>query len=329
MTEPNRHRTFLVALVALALAAGGAPARAAGPRELVILSSASIQGELEPCGCKNHPRGGLGHRAAYYQKARTENANVVAVDAGDFALPPSDKDGWAVTDFLAVAMGKLGYAAFTPGERELAYGADAIRKLAKAAGTEVVSANLADATGKLLFKPSVIKTVGTLKVGITGVTAGDFAQAADTSLAPALRSLKYLDTVASLTPVVAGLRQTCDAVILLAHLRPAEARRITELVPGLTVVVVGHNPPMKPAPELVGETLLVIGGNRGHYAARTRLTLGPKGFVEDYDGLVEPLAAEGPEDSTMVRAVTAFEEKIGRPPGPAPDPDDPAATPPR
>ena len=45
--------------------------------------------------------------------------------------------------------------------------------------------------------------------------------------------------------------------------------------------------------------------------------------------LVEPLAAEGPEDSTMVRAVTAFEEKIGRPPGPAPDPDDPAAATPR
>jgi 2',3'-cyclic-nucleotide 2'-phosphodiesterase (5'-nucleotidase family) len=125
-----------------------------------------------------------------------------------------------------VALGKLRYDAWTPGERELAYGPEVVRQLATASGAAVVSANLADGEGRLLFKPSVIKTIGKLKVGITGVTTGDFGQAADTTVAPALRALKYNDTVASLTPVVAELRKSCDAVILLAHMRAPEARRL-------------------------------------------------------------------------------------------------------
>lgn len=327
MTPSRRHPPLFLALSLLVLAAAPRPGRTAEPRELVILSSASIQGELEPCGCKDHPRGGLAHRAAYYAQVRSEHANVVTVDAGDFALPPRDKDAWPVTDFLSVALGKLRYDAWTPGERELAYGPEVVRQLATASGAAVVSANLADGEGRLLFKPSVIKTIGKLKVGITGVTTADFGQAADTTVAPALRALKYNDTVASLTPVVAELRKSCDAVILLAHMRAPEARRLARLIPGIDLVVAGHNPPFVPTPERAGETLLVLVGNRGHYANRMRLKLGERGFVEDYDGLGEPLSADGPVDSTMVRAVTAFENAIGRPPGLAVDSEEPAAAP--
>ena len=332
MTSFRHHLPFVLALPALLLTAGATPGRAGTPRELMILSSASIQGELEPCGCKNHPRGGLSRRAAFYERVRAEHPNTLTVDAGDFALPPGDKEGWPVTDFMSAAFARLRYDAWTPGERELAYGPEVVRQLARTSGAEVISANLADASGNLLFKPSVIKTVGKLKVGITGVTAGDFAQAADTALAEPLRALKYNDTVASLTPVVAELRKTCDVVVLLAHMRPMEVRRLTRLVPGLNVVVVGHNPPFSAEPELAGETLLVGGGNRGHYTSQTRLTLGENGFIEDYDGIGEPLAAEGPVDSTMLRAVTAFENTIGRKPGVALDseePDAPAGAEPR
>lgn len=204
--------------------------------------------------------------------------------------------------------GKLKYDAWTPGERELFFGIDGMHKLAAAMAAEVVSANITDTTGKLVFKDRLIKTVGSVKVGITGVTAGTLFETVATSTNAGKGYFKFKDIYESLKPVVAELKKETSTVVVLAHVGPGDARRLAEEVPGVDVVVVGHNPGYLFNPDRVGETLIVRGGNRGQYAARLTLTYDAQKNITDYKGQVDPLGDGVTADATMSAEVSKFQE---------------------
>ncbi len=104
--------------------------RAAGPaREITLLTSASLDGELKPCGCKLEPKGGLSRRAWYYAEVRRKHSATLTVEAGDFARAPDEFEGANVSGFMAATLGKLRYDAWTPGERELFYGPEGVTRL--------------------------------------------------------------------------------------------------------------------------------------------------------------------------------------------------------
>ena len=81
---------LLGTLIALQLLPGPAPRAAGPPREITLLTSASLDGELKPCGCKLEPKGGLSRRAWYYAEARRKHPVTLTVEAGDFARAPDE-----------------------------------------------------------------------------------------------------------------------------------------------------------------------------------------------------------------------------------------------
>src|SRR6185312_4966683 len=66
-----------------ALLAPGDP-RAAGSGETVILATTSNRGEVEQCGCKSNPKGGLARRAALVDSLRGLDPKLLLLDAGGF-----------------------------------------------------------------------------------------------------------------------------------------------------------------------------------------------------------------------------------------------------
>ena len=51
--------------------------------DIVILSSANVHGEIEPCGWKKKPLGGLARKATIIDNVKSEGYNPIIVDAGN------------------------------------------------------------------------------------------------------------------------------------------------------------------------------------------------------------------------------------------------------
>jgi 2',3'-cyclic-nucleotide 2'-phosphodiesterase (5'-nucleotidase family) len=236
------------------------------------------------------------------------------VDAGDFAvLNPGASGTWETTEYISQIMGgKLDYDAWTPGERELFLGMGNFLKVSEHMQADLVSANITDTSGKLLFKDHIVKQLGNIRVGITGATAKTVFQAAPTGANKGEGDFAFSDVFESLKPVVAKLDKETDVVVVLAHVGAGDARRIAEEVPGIDVIVVGHNPGYMYSPDRVGDVLLVRNGNRGQYAAKLTLTFDSKKEISDYKGVVEPLNEGVAVEPSLGSDIAKFQEQMAK-----------------
>jgi cytochrome c554/c'-like protein len=228
---------------------------------LALVYTSNVGGEYEHCGCPVHPLGGLGRRAAEVDVIRAESDGVVSVDAGDLFLPAEVKTGAAAARppaaselarrarLLAAAYARLGVTAFSPGERDLAVGVPLLRRVLAEAKVPVVSANLVDARGRLLFPADRVVDVAGVLVGIFGVTA---ASPPD----PAWRAwgVEARDPGVAARDEVASLRSRgVRIVIALVHVGGTpDSKKLLAATPGIDWAVLGHSGRNLETPEPVG-----------------------------------------------------------------------------
>jgi hypothetical protein len=237
---------------------------------------------------------------------------VLLVDAGNFLVPNEEREfsPWEKNEFMFDMMGRIQYDAVTPGDLELLYGIDAIKGLySRQPGIQVVSANIQDRSGNLVWPAYTVIEKGGFRYGVTGVTGAAFytfnvkrgIQKAD--------EFTLTDTKEALAKVVPELREQSDLVVVLLHEGPGDARRLAEEVEGIDVVVVGHNPGYMFNPDRVGNTLLLRGGNRGQYLSILELTLDEtKSRIIDYNGEGKPLDEGVAKDTEIEPVVKTWED---------------------
>jgi 2',3'-cyclic-nucleotide 2'-phosphodiesterase (5'-nucleotidase family) len=108
---------LILAPAALSLSADGNV-----ERTLTILYSSSLNGNLDGCDCKGHPRTGLVKRAAWLRKLEHPE-QVLLVDVGDLLDPYPDRDlATAIFDTYL----ELGYTAIALGDQEFANGLESL-----------------------------------------------------------------------------------------------------------------------------------------------------------------------------------------------------------
>jgi len=167
------------------------------------------------------PIGGLARRAAEVDRIRGESDGVLQVDAGDLFLPRGDEVEAQRTGLrpptpgeverrarlIAAAYARLGVAAFTPGERDLALGVPLLRRVLADAEIPVVSANLVDTRGELLFPADRLVEVSGVKVFIsTELRTISRAAACDATWPSAMAWIKMLPSaVHSVGPASTGI----------------------------------------------------------------------------------------------------------------------------
>jgi hypothetical protein len=217
----------------------------------------NLAGALEPCGCTKDQLGGVDHLAAFLTKDRSQakSSLLVAVGPTMFLDPKlqesrGTQDRWK-GEAISAALGDIGLAAWTPGLNDWAGGGPMLAALAKSAQGPMLAANIEGAT------KSTLRDVGGVKVGIAGVSA-------PTSEGARPEGVQPRDPAASLKAAVADLRSKGAKVTVgLAAVPRGEALRLAEVVPDLTVLVVGkpvdsgeaNDAP--PPPVLIGSTLVV------------------------------------------------------------------------
>ena len=237
------------------------------------------------------------------------------MDAGNFGAAPTTVkyQPWEKTGFMFEMMGRLGYDATTPGDLELIEGLEKMKELyASQPGIQVVSANLQDKSGNLIFPKSTVIQKGDVKFGITGVTGEAYYTFNMTRGKQKKDDFTFAESKQALRDVIPDLQATSDIVVALIHEGPGDVRRILDEVEGIDVAIVGHNPGYMFNPDRVGNTLLIRTGNRGQYFSVLQLTLGDNMEILDYNGEGKPLDTGIAKDPPTESVVTEWENDFDR-----------------
>ena len=302
-------RSLLLASIAVACAApkppspvqaGGAQQAGPGPADQVTLVfSASVAGQIVPCGCAPDQRGGLPRAVALMQKLRGSEANLLFVDAGDllFESPTRPAEQMLTQRQLkarTLAKGDqlLGAAARAVGARDLALGAQFVSETAL--GVPLLDAGVAPIPGA---RATLIADAGPVKVGL--FAAGFEA-----------------DPGATIAARARGLRdQGARLVVLLLHPRgPSAFTAAQALLPaaraaGVDLVILGRRD--DPAADPNGKDpglpplLAVEGHGQSLLRVDVRLGDGPLTLLpspEDRDAEIKGLDARIERFRAQIRA---------------------------
>ncbi len=249
--------------------------------EAILAFTGNTLGHMEPCGCSEHETGGLPRRQTYLRQLAAQYESALLLDTGDMAGGTSLQHRLKM-EKIAEALARMGYAAVNLGPRDIAFGVDFLRSLAKATRVPLVSANFVPAPGQEAdwpCRPYVVRSVriaGRMKrIGVTGVMTPR-APAAASGLAGLAR---LEDPARALARVAPRLRAQSDFVILLAQMPAQQAAALAERVGGFDMVLCGSRRDIPARVDRAG-TPAFEPGRRGRYVGRVELRLGARGRVQ-------------------------------------------------
>ena len=310
-----RHVWAMCALISAAALLSAAPSRApraiqGAPKsqqaiqpDLVLDFSSDLMGFVEPCGCTTGQYGGIGRRATYLRQARRKATPYLALFAGDLVAGIGELNRIRAETLLA-SLAAMKYDAAVPGEMDLLEGEDVFRKRWCSLGF-AVSANLLDAQGKRFLQQYLVRQVNLrrgnhtrpVKVAITGVVSPFLMEKAAEMSGRSLAWAKAEDPTSVLKGLVPKLRKEASLVIVLAHTGIPAAAQLAKDVPGIDVVVAGHNPAVSVlSPPNLGGPILVAAGDRGRHITELRLKLMDSGGVDAYSTSQMALGDVIPDD---------------------------------
>ncbi|MBM4017940.1 MAG: hypothetical protein FJ288_06360 [Planctomycetes bacterium] len=293
----------MLALLAAAGALALAPLGGCEPTEErgrpVILFGGDNQGVLAACGCPSNPSGGLAKRTALIGAYRRTRPDAIVVDAGD-VFP--DHPHPVKVKYVAMALARARYDAIGLGDQEFALGVDRLRELQAEHQLPFICANVRDSSGNLVFRPRVVREVAGPKGSNLRGRAGIFAVVADRAYGwPAL---EWRTGLAVEPPAEAARREVqaladCDLLVALAHMPLYEALELAAAVPGIDVIVVGHEEVMLPQGRRAGGALIVSTGESGRTLGSISLGLRPGGKPDLALRMTE-LSAQVPDEKWVM-----------------------------
>jgi hypothetical protein len=235
---------------------------------------------------------------------RTQYGQILLLDDGGFF--PEDDVHEPFAGFMMDAMTLIGTDAVGCGDRDLRFGISYLRARSARAKLPVLSANLVDkATRQPALVPSMIKKVGTVKVGMFGLIS-DKAE-----LGPSRDSLVVLDPTVVAKRTVADLKKRgATVIVLLSQLGKVETEDLASAVDGLDVVIVGRNVPLVQKGRMIKNAIAVYGADQGQYFGRTIVTLNAARAATAKESDMFLLTPEVGEKAEVAALVKGFEDKF-------------------
>jgi 5'-nucleotidase/UDP-sugar diphosphatase len=287
------RRLFVTLLLALATACttaaptASAPGSAAGTSSATTLAADRIQllhtgdihGRLDydviRSGTSSFNQGGLAQLAAQVSSLRARGADrTLLVDAGD---------AWQATfisnanrgEAVNKAMSLMKYDAMAVGNHDFDWGQDILAQRAKEASFPFLATNVVEtATGKVpsYLKPYVVRTTPLAKVGILGITNPD----GNTIIkATSVAGLKFGAPASGIQPYLSELQKQADIIVVVAHIGMADATKLARDVPGIDVIVTGHDHIPVQTARVEGKTTIVDAGAFTQYLGRLEIVVDP------------------------------------------------------
>lgn len=242
--------------------------------------------------------GGYGRIKSIVDTVRSENDNVIFLDAGDrfsgtiFYTMRKSQDLTELTQ-------RLEYDAMTLGNHEFDDGIGELKKFTQGISAPIVSANVSFPPQEELknrIKPSVILERNGLKIGIIGALSEDTiresAQANQINITPVIPAVQ--------AEVKKMTEQGVTVLIALTHIGIDADKKLAEAVPQLDIIVGAHTHTLlsndKSIPEVHGDypmviehdnqtkTLIVTVGQAGRYIGLLKTSFDKNGKIISYRG---------------------------------------------
>jgi 2',3'-cyclic-nucleotide 2'-phosphodiesterase/3'-nucleotidase len=260
--KPRRFSAVFSVVAVLATGPGESAERASDRRQLTLLHTSDVHGQLLPYDDLRNTsaRGSLAQIATMVEEVRSEVDHLVLVlDSGDTIQGnPLERFAhirWGRPSPTIEAMKRIGYDAMAVGNHEFNFGLDNLRRAEARANFPFLSANtIAEETGKPAFPPHRIVESGDLRIGVLGLTTPNIP---NWERPENYRGLQFepMDEAARRWVPVLREQEECDLVVVLAHtglevdLASGESNgtayenfgwRLTR-VPGIDVLLTGHS----------------------------------------------------------------------------------------
>jgi 5'-nucleotidase/UDP-sugar diphosphatase len=284
--------------------------------QLTILHTNDIHGQFLPvCIEKDGDTisiGGFEALSHYVSEERNEKERVLLLDAGDIMtgnlICDIEYEG-ALGGGLIEMMNQIGYDALVPGNHMFDHSISNMRALSRVANFPFICCNLEKKGEIPSWKPYVIISLDGLQVGIIGVTYHPMV-----GMVPAPRLQGYLSLEP--TKVVASLIEEIDpgtdVIILLSHAGINNDLILAEKVPGIDLIVSGHNHALLDTLLDVNSALIAQAGSNCQYLGIVDLLI-VGDTVQTYSNRLLQLRAESIQPDTAVsRMVREFGHEIDR-----------------
>ncbi len=217
--------------------------------------------------------GGYAYIEALVKKLKPRRLNALFMDSGDTF------DGSPLAQITKGAgcipvINSMGYDAWTPGNRDFAYGEAQFLQLTSMMTVPKVSSTLRYANnGQLVFPPYLIKQLPTMKVAIIGLTHPLMTNgfALGKQLAPNASSAGF-EVASEITALVAQIRATYhpDLVVALSHFGYPQDVKFASQQAGVDVILGAHTHHNVFVPTVIKGTdghdvLIVQAGSHGKF----------------------------------------------------------------
>jgi 5'-nucleotidase len=294
---------------------------------VTILHVNDTHSNLAPTGPRDNnlkaSMGGIARAATLIGMTRMTDPNVVVLHAGDVCIGDLFYNEYFGVPELQL-MAALGFDAMTAGNHEFDLTPATLIQTLDAAfptgGFPLLSANLVlpDSTVQPLGKyihPYVVKQEGSVKVGIFGMTtpATDFLS----QPSPAFFDTNIVEIASAMVDTLRA--HGCTMIVCLSHLGVGLDNVIAQYVPGINVIVGGHDHYLFEKPQIVlnpaGDTTFIVqaGAFYQHMGKLQFIINGNSVKLLSYTAI--PLDASIPEEptvaTTVAELIAGIEAKYG------------------
>ncbi len=187
------------------------------------------------------------------------------------------------------------------------YGPEAIENLAASFGKPLLCGNMFDGQGNLIkgLAPYSIQTFGTLKVGLIGLT-----DPMDVYMAVFRLDAKHPADV--LPNLIAETRsQGVKFLILLSHLSSTIDQQLADNIPGIDLIIGGHDHKKLYPPLDVNETIIAQAGDYGQFLGRLDLQIDQEaGKIIAYRGELIPVEETVLPDPQAKQTVESEQKRV-------------------
>ena len=176
-----------------------------------IVITGNVHSQLDPCGWKNNPTGGLPRKSSYIKSLENEGKDPMILDAGNLFFSKNEPDNLDLAQSklraytLIEGYNNIGCEAMNIGSKDLAAGVEFLLSLKNKAKFPFISSNLVDENDSLLFNSHVIVESGGFSFGVTGVT----------TLKKTTKNIKIKDVISSVNTILNKIDKSTDFNIVL------------------------------------------------------------------------------------------------------------------
>ncbi len=279
-------------------------------RAATLLYSNDVLGEVEPCGCRVDPMGGIIRRSGLLKKLEADKKGpFLQVDSGNFLFETKDfpeslvKSRRIQAAALIKAHDIMGLEVTVPGDKDFALGIDVYRELLGKSKIKVLAANLRSGD-KGLFPGSVViekkNSDGKIvRIGVIGLVGEGIPYPEPLTVEPRLPAFAREK---------AALEGKTDLLVVLSHSGMEADLELAKKLAGVAIVVGAHTQSFTQEPVIENGIPIVQASYRGQYLGVVPLETIAKSDTFQLVGL--DLSYEKLADPAMKKIVTAMKKDL-------------------